>query len=181
MEGIQPIFHGYRRIILLFFLSLCRSRIDKVNYRQKEKQVLDSILGHGYDKRIRPSGRNETGRLRPYRTRFPCSSSSSTTTIRDSLSPRSDSSFAERESLSVRNFSPVVEERRRTNGVGSAEALDARALLVVVVVVQDEERERGQNSKSVSSSRVSHSNFVAAPHLFLPPPSWCWIKKELCR
>lgn len=36
------------------------SRIEKVNYRQKEKQVLDSILGQGYDKRIRPSGRNET-------------------------------------------------------------------------------------------------------------------------
>jgi len=37
------------------------SRIEKVNYRQKEKAVLDEILGHGYDKRIRPSGKNDTG------------------------------------------------------------------------------------------------------------------------
>lgn len=42
---------------------VCRSRIEKVNYRQKEKQVLDSILGKGYDKRIRPSGKNDTGNL----------------------------------------------------------------------------------------------------------------------
>ena len=49
---------------ILFFLSF-RSRIEKVNYRQKEKQILDSILGKGegkgYDKRIRPSGNNDTG------------------------------------------------------------------------------------------------------------------------
>ena len=45
--------------ILKFF----RSRIEKVNYRQKEKQVLDDILGKGYDKRIRPSGKNDTGKL----------------------------------------------------------------------------------------------------------------------
>ena len=44
-----------------FSSSLSRSRIEKVNYRQKEKQVLDAILGKGYDKRIRPSGRNDTG------------------------------------------------------------------------------------------------------------------------
>ena len=46
-----------------------RSRIEKVNYRQKEKQILDNILGKaidgkGYDKRIRPSGNNDTGRLK---------------------------------------------------------------------------------------------------------------------
>ena len=40
-----------------------RSRLQKVNYRQKEKQVLDSILGKGYDQRIRPSGRNDTGKI----------------------------------------------------------------------------------------------------------------------
>ena len=40
-----------------------RSRIEKTNYRQKEKQVLDSILGKGYDKRIRPSGKNDTGKI----------------------------------------------------------------------------------------------------------------------
>jgi len=32
----------------------------KENYRETEKAVLDSILGKGYDKRIRPSGRNIT-------------------------------------------------------------------------------------------------------------------------
>jgi len=34
----------------------------KVNFREKEKQVLDQILGPGrYDARIRPSGVNGTG------------------------------------------------------------------------------------------------------------------------
>lgn len=34
----------------------------KVNYREKEKDVLDKILGQGsYDARIRPSGINGTG------------------------------------------------------------------------------------------------------------------------
>ncbi|KAG5307980.1 GLUCL protein, partial [Acromyrmex insinuator] len=33
----------------------------KVNFREKEKQVLDNILGPGrYDARIRPSGENGT-------------------------------------------------------------------------------------------------------------------------
>jgi anionic glutamate receptor len=33
-----------------------------VNFREKEKQVLDQILGPGrYDARIRPSGANGTG------------------------------------------------------------------------------------------------------------------------
>lgn len=37
----------------------------KVNYRQKEKEVLDQILGPGsYDARIRPSGVNGTGKIR---------------------------------------------------------------------------------------------------------------------
>lgn len=37
---------------------------QKVNYRQKEKEVLDQILGPGsYDARIRPSGVNGTGKL----------------------------------------------------------------------------------------------------------------------
>jgi len=35
----------------------------KVNFREKEKQVLDQILGPGrYDARIRPSGVNGTGK-----------------------------------------------------------------------------------------------------------------------
>lgn len=31
--------------------------------RQKEKQILDSLMGHGvYDRRIRPAGINSTGK-----------------------------------------------------------------------------------------------------------------------
>ena len=57
----------YDVIIYVYFTF--RSRIEKVNYRQKEKQILDNILGKaidgkGYDKRIRPSGNNDTGRLK---------------------------------------------------------------------------------------------------------------------
>lgn len=34
----------------------------KINFREKEKEVLDQILGQGmYDARIRPSGVNGTG------------------------------------------------------------------------------------------------------------------------
>ena len=47
---------------VIFLFHFCRSRIEKINYRQKEKQVLDDILGKGYDKRIRPSGKNDTGK-----------------------------------------------------------------------------------------------------------------------
>jgi hypothetical protein len=42
----------------------CRTRQavkGRENYRQREKQILDDILGKGYDKRIRPSGKNYTG------------------------------------------------------------------------------------------------------------------------
>ena len=43
-------------------MNLFRSRRTlKENYRETEKAVLDSILGKGYDKRIRPSGQNITG------------------------------------------------------------------------------------------------------------------------
>ena len=35
----------------------------EINYRQEEKKILDSVLGSDvYDKRIRPSGLNSTGR-----------------------------------------------------------------------------------------------------------------------
>lgn len=47
-------------ILLCLLEKSAWSRIEKVNYRQKEKQVLDDILGKGYDKRIRPSGKNDT-------------------------------------------------------------------------------------------------------------------------
>ena len=52
---------------MFFVFVLSRSRIEKVNYRQKEKAVLDEILGHGYDKRIRPSGKNDTGNQKKVR------------------------------------------------------------------------------------------------------------------
>ena len=40
----------------------CRCANSKMNFREKEKQVLDHILGPGsYDARIRPSGENGTG------------------------------------------------------------------------------------------------------------------------
>ena len=35
----------------------------QINYREEEKKILDSILGREvYDNRIRPSGRNGTGK-----------------------------------------------------------------------------------------------------------------------
>jgi len=35
----------------------------EINYRQEEKKILDSVLGPDvYDKRIRPSGLNSTGK-----------------------------------------------------------------------------------------------------------------------
>lgn len=50
--------------MFLFFFSRC-SQPAKVNFREKEKQVLDNILGPGrYDARIRPSGENGTGEYR---------------------------------------------------------------------------------------------------------------------
>lgn len=46
-------------------LGFCRCTQVKVNFREKEKQVLDNILGPGrYDARIRPSGENGTGEYR---------------------------------------------------------------------------------------------------------------------
>lgn len=39
-----------------------RANNAKINFREKEKKVLDQILGQGkYDARIRPSGINGTG------------------------------------------------------------------------------------------------------------------------
>ena len=36
----------------------------EVNYREEEKKILDSVLGPAvYDKRIRPSGINSTGKF----------------------------------------------------------------------------------------------------------------------
>jgi glutamate receptor, anionic len=39
-----------------------RANNPRVNFREKEKKILDQILGQGkYDARIRPSGINGTG------------------------------------------------------------------------------------------------------------------------
>lgn len=48
---------------LLLLLGACRSSNAKINFREKEKEILDQILGPGrYDARIRPSGVNGTGK-----------------------------------------------------------------------------------------------------------------------
>ena len=40
-----------------------RFRKPEINYRAEEKKILDSVLGaEVYDKRIRPSGLNSTGK-----------------------------------------------------------------------------------------------------------------------
>ncbi|XP_039283164.1 glutamate-gated chloride channel isoform X6 [Nilaparvata lugens] len=51
--------------LLLYFAQICwcnqPTSSGKINYREKEKQVLDQILGpSSYDARIRPSGVNQT-------------------------------------------------------------------------------------------------------------------------
>jgi hypothetical protein len=51
-------------VLLADYIFCCRTRQavkGRENYRQREKQILDDILGKGYDKRIRPSGKNYTG------------------------------------------------------------------------------------------------------------------------
>lgn len=50
-------------LILYIFCSVNFSANNaKINFREKEKKVLDQILGQGkYDARIRPSGINGTG------------------------------------------------------------------------------------------------------------------------
>ena len=47
----------------MFGTNRYRAKQDEVNYRQEEKKILDSVLGAAvYDKRIRPSGINSTGK-----------------------------------------------------------------------------------------------------------------------
>ncbi|KAK1129973.1 hypothetical protein K0M31_019663 [Melipona bicolor] len=58
---------GVLKLLVLLTILLDPSRCEKVgakvNYREKEKEVLDNILGPGrYDARIRPSGENATER-----------------------------------------------------------------------------------------------------------------------
>lgn len=54
-----------RKIHLLYVRTYHNFRANnaKINFREKEKKVLDQILGAGkYDARIRPSGINGTGK-----------------------------------------------------------------------------------------------------------------------
>ncbi|KAH0953344.1 hypothetical protein HN011_003846, partial [Eciton burchellii] len=54
--GVLPLL-----VLLTLLLHPSRCTQVKVNFREKEKQVLDNILGPGrYDARIRPSGENGT-------------------------------------------------------------------------------------------------------------------------
>ncbi|XP_073998266.1 glycine receptor alpha 1 isoform X4 [Rhodnius prolixus] len=53
--------YTYLIVIVLCLPHICRCIQPKINYREKEKQVLDQILGPtSYDARIRPSGINGT-------------------------------------------------------------------------------------------------------------------------
>ena len=55
-------FHKFKFLFFIF-----RANNAKINFREKEKKVLDQILGQGkYDARIRPSGINGTGELFPF-------------------------------------------------------------------------------------------------------------------
>lgn len=50
--------------LILLLLYISRANNAKINFREKEKKVLDQILGQGkYDARIRPSGINGTGKF----------------------------------------------------------------------------------------------------------------------
>nr|XP_032522546.1 glutamate-gated chloride channel isoform X7 [Danaus plexippus plexippus] len=49
-------------LLIIYILNLAECMNGKINFREKEKQILDQILGPGrYDARIRPSGINGTG------------------------------------------------------------------------------------------------------------------------
>ena len=53
-----------------------RFRKQEINYREEEKKILDSVMGpEVYDKRIRPSGLNSTGKkssnFKPLPFQFP--------------------------------------------------------------------------------------------------------------
>ncbi|XP_061379706.1 glutamate-gated chloride channel isoform X4 [Danaus plexippus] len=48
-------------LLIIYILNLAECMNGKINFREKEKQILDQILGPGrYDARIRPSGINGT-------------------------------------------------------------------------------------------------------------------------
>lgn len=56
-----------RLLIGNFSFLYFRANNAKINFREKEKKVLDQILGtNKYDARIRPSGVNGTGKVLAY-------------------------------------------------------------------------------------------------------------------
>ncbi|XP_053965396.1 glutamate-gated chloride channel isoform X1 [Anastrepha ludens] len=61
---------GHYFWVIFYFASLCSASLAnnaKINFREKEKKVLDQILGAGkYDARIRPSGINGTENMPTY-------------------------------------------------------------------------------------------------------------------
>lgn len=66
VSNMMPIFFmalNYLLILFLYLTAQCRCTNVKINFREKEKEVLDQILGIAgrYDARIRPSGTNGTG------------------------------------------------------------------------------------------------------------------------
>ncbi|CAG7818669.1 unnamed protein product [Allacma fusca] len=58
---IQPLSIYFLGLMLFVVSAVSPHGADKINYRQREKQILDQILGGTYDNKIRPSGANGTG------------------------------------------------------------------------------------------------------------------------
>ncbi|XP_047996073.1 glutamate-gated chloride channel isoform X4 [Leguminivora glycinivorella] len=62
MDVLRPSCAAFFCLLLLCFTQFTECVNAKINFREKEKQILDQILGPGrYDARIRPSGINGTG------------------------------------------------------------------------------------------------------------------------
>ncbi|XP_063382908.1 glutamate-gated chloride channel isoform X7 [Cydia fagiglandana] len=62
MDVSRPSCAAFFCLLLLCFTQFAECVNAKINFREKEKQILDQILGPGrYDARIRPSGINGTG------------------------------------------------------------------------------------------------------------------------
>ncbi|XP_047995996.1 glutamate-gated chloride channel isoform X3 [Leguminivora glycinivorella] len=61
MDVLRPSCAAFFCLLLLCFTQFTECVNAKINFREKEKQILDQILGPGrYDARIRPSGINGT-------------------------------------------------------------------------------------------------------------------------
>lgn len=61
-DSAAAVEHVLTPLWIHFLYSIFRANNANINFREKEKKVLDQILGAGkYDARIRPSGINGTG------------------------------------------------------------------------------------------------------------------------